>query len=253
MMEFFDSLPPVRWFREQFINCPELATDCEGLTASDLFRFVILAWVFAAVVFIAMDRLGASILGRSRPLAQEPPERARTWRWRRRTPPPPNYSLLPAGTVVQSAPPQPVAMVEQAPRPIDLTPVEGKPDEIELEVASRLPDPGIDVDDNDYWRLVGTEPAPFFGLENAARLSDGDAPERFNPVLGRVETLSRAPDDNTLWWPEMADDVLDLREIEHDETEEDGKGPIAIEAGTIGLGLGDTAELRDTAELDESE
>lgn len=242
MSEFFLDLPPVRWFREQFINCPELQADCEPLTASNLFRFVIIAWLVAAVVFIAMDRLGASILGRSRPLAQEPPEKARTWRWRRR-PPPPNYSLLPAGTVVQAAavtaPPQPVAAVEPAPRPAELeTPVGAEP-----EVVGRLPDPGIDVGDKDYWRLVSAEPAPFFGLENAARLTDGDAPQRFNPVLGKVETLSRAPDDNTLWWPEIADDVLDLRVIEEPELAEPKLQEVSA----------DEIMLDDDPSLDESE
>ena len=86
MSEAFNSFGPVEWFSEQFADP----------SAASMFRLVLIAWAVLALVSIVLDRFGSLLLGRSRPLAQHPPERARAWRWGQRTPPE-NYSLLPPG------------------------------------------------------------------------------------------------------------------------------------------------------------
>ena len=210
MSEWFQSLPPVEWFREQFQECPEGALDCDSISAQELFQFVLLAWLVAAAVLIVMDRFGGSLLGRSRPLAQEPPERARLWRWGRKTAPA-NYSLLPPGTTVAVAPP-PELVMGQVARPelatIDLSDNAESHidlDEIpateyaylygaSLEAKANLPDDA-------FWQTLASATAPVFGLENDELLRRGSAPERYNPITGRVESLLRDSDASELVWP----------------------------------------------------
>ncbi len=180
MSEWFNSLGPVEWFGAQF----------EDPTAASLFRMVLISWGVAAVAFVGLDRLGSVLLGRSRPLAQVPPTRARAWRWGREEPPA-NYSMLPPGTTVQAAPT--VTMGEALERPSLVT--AGM-----LAETIRVPDPAGPLADDDFWRLFDEESAPLFGFENGLRLRDGDAPERFNPVTRRVEPLIRYQDEGILLW-----------------------------------------------------
>lgn len=191
LFEWFIGLRPVEWFLDLFRGCPEGAVDCDAMSATELFRWVLLSWLVAAVIFIALDRFGAVLLGRSRPVAQEPPERARTWRWRRKAPPT-TYSLLPAGTTI--TPPARIVLVSTDPvdRPALATP--GFP-------PTTIPDPSLALEDDEFWRIFADQDAPIFGLENLDRLSSGGAPERFNPITGRVESIDRDMDENMLAWP----------------------------------------------------
>ena len=66
MTEFFQTFEPVEWFTSQF----------QDPTAASLFRLVLISWAAAAVAYIGLDRMGAVLLGRSRPVAQVPPVRA---------------------------------------------------------------------------------------------------------------------------------------------------------------------------------
>jgi hypothetical protein len=181
--EWFQSLGPVEWFGEQF--------DPEQVTAASLFRMMLLSWVVAAIAFIVLDRLGSMLLGRSRPLAQIPPDRARAWRWGRREPPE-NFSLAPPGTTIESTVPY-----ISAPMPLD-RPLALMPGPVPSEL--QLPDPALALEDPEFWRLFAEDTAPVFGFENSTRLGKGEAPERYNPVTGRVEALSRDADAGTLDW-----------------------------------------------------
>ena len=185
MSEAFDSFGPVEWFREQFVDA----------SAASIFGLVLISWLVTALVLIGLDRASSVLLGRSRPLAQHPPERARAWRWGRRTPPP-NYSLLPPGVL---APPR-VGTVVDVHRPLALP--------AGHEAQAFVADPTIDLDDSAFWRLFAEETAPIFGFENGTRLSKGDPPERYNPVTGRVEALIRNVDEATVTWPESAERSL---------------------------------------------
>lgn len=196
MTEWFLSLGPVEWFREQFADCPEGADSCEPLTASDLFGLVLVSWAALAVILIVLDRLRAAVDGRSRPLAQVPPQRARTWRWGRKTPPT-DYSLLPAGTVV-SRPQPPRIVVTPTTRPLALPSGQVPQDTPPQRIG---PDPSIELDDEDFWRLFTGDDASLFGSENESRLRDGLAPERYNPISGRVEPLLRDQVEAALIWP----------------------------------------------------
>ncbi len=191
MSEWFNSFGPVEWFGEQF----------QDPSARSVFRLMLLSWVFAAVVFIGLDRVGAVLLGRSRPLAQEPPVRARAWRWGRRTPPA-NYSLLPPGSTVESTVP-----VVAAPTPLARPQLlELEPGEISDPAKPTLPDPSMPLDDDAFWRLFADDDAPVFGYENGLRLGNGQAPERYNPITGRVEKLRRNESAGTLSWSWLPDD-----------------------------------------------
>ena len=180
MSEWFNSLGPVMWFTEQF----------EDPTAAALFRLVLISWAVAAAAYIGLDRLGSLLLGRSRPLAQAPPSRARAWRWGR-SEPPTNYSLLPPGTVVQTAPV--VSRGANLDRPSAVA--AGM-----LAHTIRVPDPAGPLDDDAFWQLFDEQSAPLFGYENGLRLRDGDAPQRYNPVTRRVESLERHRDEGILLW-----------------------------------------------------
>ncbi len=193
LFEWFIGLRPVEWFLDLFQGCPEGAVDCEGMSATELFRWVMLSWVAAAIVFIALDRFGASLLGRSRPVAQEPPERARTWRWKRAAPPA-TYSLLPAGTTVTS----PARIVLVSTDPVERPALPAATPDLPV---TEIPDPSIALEDDAFWRLFAEEEAPIFGLENVGRLAGGGAPERYNPVTGRVESIDRDVEQNLLTWP----------------------------------------------------
>lgn len=186
MSEWFNDLGLVQWFTEQF-------TDTD---AASLFRFVLIAWGVAAAAYIGLDRLGSVLLGRSRPLAQAPPTRARAWRWGR-SEPPAEYSLLPPGVVDTTA-------AIPAPRPALTT---GAAFERPTAVAAGMlahtiavPDPAGPLEDNEFWRMFDEESAPLFGYENGLRLRDGNAPERYNPVTRSVEPLKRHREAGILQW-----------------------------------------------------
>ena len=192
----------IEWLRELFV----------GADAESMFRWVIVAWLVLVAAMVVLDRLGTGLLGRSRPLEQVPPERARTWRWGRRTPPP-TYSLLPTGTIderTQHAP----AIAESIPlstRPIAALPA--------ATAAPVLANP-------DYWRAAANPAAPHFGYENTERLERGIAPERYNPVTGRVESLDRDESTGALVWPGDAESPLAIGLLE--TTEDDGADPIDL-------------------------
>ena len=185
MSEAFDSFGPVEWFRDQFVDA----------SAASMFRLVLISWFVAALVLIALDRAGSVLLGRSRPLAQHPPERARAWRWGRKTPPP-DYSLLPPGV---SAPPRVQATIDVH-RPLALPAGQ--------EGQAFIADPTFDIDDSAFWRLFAEDDAPMFGFENGTLLGKGEPPERYNPITGRIEALVRSVDDATVAWPDAAESSL---------------------------------------------
>lgn len=190
MSEWFNDLAPVEWFRDQFVDP----------SAWSMFRLMMLSWVVAALVFIALDRLNAMLLGRSRPLAQEPPHRARAWRWGRQAPPP-NYSPLPAGTMVPSTVP-----VVAAPVPLERPVLALDTGEEAVVAAPALPNPALPLEDDAFWRLFADDDAPVFGYENGLRVGDGKPPERYNPVTGKIETLRRNTAAGTLSWSWLPDD-----------------------------------------------
>lgn len=191
MSDWFNDLSAVEWFRDQFVDP----------SAWSIFRLMLLSWVFAAVVFIGLDRLGSVLLGRSRPLAQEPPSRAREWRWGRQTPPE-NFSTHPAGTMVKSTIP-----VVMAPVSVERPQLSLESGLVESEEAhTSLPDPSMPLDDEAFWRLFADDDAPVFGYENGVRLNKGAAPERYNPITGRVEQLLRSEAAGTLSWSWLPDD-----------------------------------------------
>ncbi len=181
MSELFNDLGPVEWFTAQF----------EDPTAASLFRLVLISWAAAAVVYIGLDRLGAVLLGRSRPLAQEPPVRARTWRWGKNAPPS-HYSLLPPGVTAST------------PRPVVSTGASfDRPSAVAAGMLAhtiRVPDPAGPLEDDEFWQLFDEEGAPLFGFENGLRLHAGEAPERYNPITRKVESLHRHRDEGILLW-----------------------------------------------------
>lgn len=181
MSDVFNDFGPVEWFRSQF----------EDPSAASMFRLVLISWAVAAIVFIALDRLGSMLLGRSMPLAQHPPERARAWRWGRSTPPS-TYSLLPPG--VEGVPVLEPSIPLARPLALGAGP---------LPPTIVLPDVSSPLDDAAFWRLFADDLVPIFGFENGARLARGEAPERYNPVSGRVEALERNADEGTLSWPTL--------------------------------------------------
>ena len=183
MNEWFQALGPVEWFTAQF----------EDPTAASLFRLVLISWAVAAFTYIGLDRLGSVLLGRSRPLTQVPPSRARAWRWGRSAPPT-NYALLPPGTTVQAPPTLPSGTtVANLDRPSAVA--AGM-----LAHTIRVPDPAGPLEDDAFWQLFDEESAPLFGYENGPRLRDGIAPERYNPVTRRVESLERHRGEGILLW-----------------------------------------------------
>ncbi len=215
----------------------------EDADAASMFRWVIVAWLVLVAVMVVLDRLGTGLLGRSRPLEQVPPERARTWRWGRRTPPP-TYSLLPTGTIAEHAHAAPI---------VESIPLSTRP----LALPAAAPTSHV-LANVDYWRWAGDPAAPLFGYENNDRLSRGQAPERYNPVTGRVESLDRDEASGTLLWPGDAESPLALRHAGETESG-DSEDPDAAadtkdqaEAPTMDLEPPE-AETEDEAEPDEAE
>ena len=181
MSEWFNDLGLVQWFTDQF-------TDTD---AASLFRLVLISWGVAAAAYIGLDRLGSVLLGRSRPLAQTPPTRARAWRWGR-SEPPANYSLLPPG-VTATAPRPALSTGAALDRPTAVA--AGM-----LATTIAVPDPAGPLDDAEFWQMFDEESAPLFGYENGLRLRNGEAPERYNPVTRSAEPLQRHRDEGVLLW-----------------------------------------------------
>lgn len=174
----------VEWVRELFADP----------SAESMIRWMLVAWLVATIGIILLDRLGSTLLGRSKPLTQEPPALARTWRWRRHTSLPTSYSMMPAGTLVTPPP-------STAPESI---PLATERPELEIEeqpVAPLIPSNRPDIADNRFWEGLVSTTHPLFGYENTARLELGRPPERFNPVLGRVEQIDRDPATGAISWP----------------------------------------------------
>ena len=180
MSEWFHDLGPVQWFIAQF----------EDPTAASLFRLVLISWAVAGATYIGLDRLGSVLLGRSRPLSQTPPTRARGWRWGRSLPPA-SYSMLPPGTTVGSRPVVTTGAALDRPTAVSAG---------MLAHTIRVPDPAGPLEDDAFWQLFDEQSAPLFGYENGLRLRNGSAPERYNPVTRRVETLERHRGEGILLW-----------------------------------------------------
>lgn len=186
MTEWFNDLGLVQWFTDQFVD-----TD-----AAALFRLVLLSWAVAAIAYVGLDRLGSILLGRSRPLVQTPPTRARAWRWGRHEPPA-TYSLLPPGAIE-------TAGAAPAPRPaLSAGAALDRPTAVAAGMLAHtiaVPDPAGPLEDAEFWRLFDEDGAPLFGYENGRRLHEGQAPERYNPVTRAVEPLVRHRNDGVLLW-----------------------------------------------------
>jgi len=171
----------VEWIRELF-------TDADAIS---MIRWMLLAWLALAVGAVILDRISTALLGRSRPLVQEPPSAAREWRWRRAIAPA-TYSMLPSGTTVSegtAARQQSIPLAQpqlQAPAPL-------------------LALPAAPIRNNEYWARAADPTSPPFGYENVARLQDALSPERYNPVLLAVETLERDEESGELAWPSMGE------------------------------------------------
>jgi len=175
-------LGPVEWLRELFADA----------SAESMFRWMLVAWLVLVVAAIVLDRISALLLGRSRPLTQEPPALARTWRWRRRQLPPSTYSMLPSGTLATPRPgatrPRSIPLSNRTPAVVE----EAPRDPLMLERPA--------IPDQEYWEDMADLATPVFGSENNARLELGRPPERFNPVTGRVEELLRDTSSGTVRW-----------------------------------------------------
>ena len=63
-----------------------------------------------------------------------------------------------------------------------------------------VPDPAGSLEDAEFWQLFNEDSAPFFGYENGLRLSNGEAPERYNPITRTVEPLERHRSEGILLW-----------------------------------------------------
>ena len=192
-MNDIEEFGPVSWIRDLF----------ETATAESMYRWVLLVWIVVVVVLVALDRLGTALLGRSRPLVQPPPPRARAWRWGRGTPPP-TYSLLPPGSVVPTrhaiaAPSESIPLV--APRALGAGPPPIEPE------AGTIISPRPWLSDSEFWSTTVDPLEPLFGYENLTRLEAGLPPERFNPISGRVEVLERDQATGAVRWPCQSDIV----------------------------------------------
>lgn len=193
----------VEWIRELFVDA----------TPESMIRWMLVAWLVSTAVLVGLDRLSSVLVGRSRPIAQQPPKLARSWRWRKGSLPPATYSMLPSGTMV---PPTPSARSASIPLAyvVDDEVVEAEEPTMLLERP--------EVDDNEYWRDLVSVTTPLFGYENNSRLELGRPPERFNPVLGRVEQITRVAEQGRVSWPESASDAI---AISFDPDEVSGDSP----------------------------
>lgn len=190
----------VEWIRELFTDA----------STESMIRWMLLAWLALAVGAVILDRISTALLGRSRPLVQQPPESAREWRWRRALPPA-SYSMLPSGTTVsEGSRPQAQSIPLADPHPVaDASPV--------------LALPAAPLNNVDYWANAADPASPVFGYENIARLQDRRPPERYNPVLLAIEVLERDEESGQVTWPCMGD-ALRLGfdgHAAHDESEDE--------------------------------
>ncbi len=181
-MEDLQDSRPIEWIRELF-------TDAD---AESMFVWMFTAWAIAAGLMIVSDRLGSILLGRSRPLEQAAPARARTWRWGRKVAP---AAFARHTTMTRLAPaPTPPPRAIARPSPVEHAPIVGE-----------LPALGpARVDDSTFWKSLADDAAPWFGDENTIRLDSGEPPQRYNPVTGRIETLERHAESGEMSWPRSA-------------------------------------------------
>lgn len=193
MSETIDELPPIEWLRDLF----------EDASAASMYRWMMVAWIVAVGGLIALDRVGWSLQGRSKPRSQTPPLRARLWRWRRADPPP-LFTPLPSRTVVfeGSSPRVPPSIPLARSAPIEeaelVLPEFVDADDAEAEPLMLAAGP---IPNDRYWRLVADPDEPVFGLENNVRLELGKPPERYNPITDRIETMDRDAGTGIARWP----------------------------------------------------
>jgi hypothetical protein len=224
MSEAIDDFGPIEWLRELFADA----------SAESMYRWMLAAWLVAAAVLIALDRVGWSLQGRSKTRTQTPPRLARLWRWRRADPPA-TYSMLPSRTVVfeGSTPrlPQSIPLARSAPIEDAEIVVAANGTDVLVEdgTGERLMLAPGPMPNDRYWRSAADRREPIYGLENHVRLEIGRPPERYNPVSDRIETLERDPDTGIASWPRPDDLVW--------------RG--------LGLGLDDPEAGPDTASTDE--
>ncbi|MGI9605939.1 MAG: hypothetical protein ACR2P0_07340 [Acidimicrobiales bacterium] len=187
MSDRITSSGPVEWFRDLF----------DGISAGGVYSWVLVGWTVFAIAMVVLDRMGAGLLGRSRPLAQEPPSRARTWRWRRHQAPS-NFSRLTTSTIEPEVLRRPAATIPLvAATAVPLALESGLP---ALPAPQRiLPFDTADLDDEALWRATADSLSPVFGYENNRRLATGLPPERYNPLTDRVEHLRRRADGQLFW------------------------------------------------------
>ena len=192
MSETIDELPPIDWLRDLF----------EDASAASMYRWMMVAWAVAVGGLIALDRIGWSLQGRSRPHRQTPPLRARLWRWRR-SDPPALFTPLPSRTVVfeGSSPRVPSSIPLARSTPIEEAEVVTDMDEPDEVDAGPLMLASGPIPNDRFWRLVADPDEPIFGLENNVRLELGKAPERYNPITDRIETIERDPATGIARWP----------------------------------------------------
>ena len=193
MSETIDESAPIEWLRDLF----------DDASAASMYRWMMVAWLVAVGALIALDRIGWSLQGRTKPKTQTPPLRARLWRWRRADAPT-LYSPLPSRTVVfeGSSPqlPPSIPLARSAPiEDAELVVMDDDP----VETAPLMLGTGPIPNDR-YWRLVADPSEPIFGLENNVRLELGRPPERYNPITDRIETLERDAHNGIASWPRPA-------------------------------------------------
>lgn len=172
----------VEWIRELFADA----------STESMIRWMLLAWLALAVGAIVLDRVSTALLGRSRPLLQQPPESAREWRWRRALAPA-GYSMLPSGTTVSEG---------SRPQAQSIPLADPRPDETATPILAL---PAAPLNNVDYWANAANPASPVFGYENVARLQDHRPPERYNPVLLAIEVLERDEVSGEVKWPCMGE------------------------------------------------
>lgn len=216
MADAIENSRPVEWMRSLF--------EGQNATPESMIRWMLVAWLVLAVALIALDRLSAMLLGRSRPIVQRPPILARTWRWRRNDYLPTAYSVLPSGTMLAPGP-------DSRPLAVPVGDVLFVDDEVPaFDPLDLLDQPGIP--DHLFWESLVSESHPLFGYENNPRLELGHPPERFNPALGRIQHAARDTELGSVSWPSASPDavVIDLADDEafHDHSGT-ASGPLELE------------------------
>lgn len=193
MSETIDELPPIEWLRDLF----------EDASAASMYRWMMVAWVVAVIGLIALDRIGWSLQGRSKPRHQTPPLRSRLWRWRR-VDPPALFTPLPSRTVVfeGSSPRVPPSIPLARSTPVEEAELVGAEEAgADGAPAAPLMLSAGPVPNDRFWRLVADPDEPIFGLENNLRLQLGKPPERYNPITDRIETIERDAGTGIVRWP----------------------------------------------------